>query len=147
MNSCVLWEGNVSASGYGRVSCGTFTGNFTWLKGNHDVRFGPEFRLYRVFSDRHSTDDSPALSFNSLWGRGPNDNSTAPPVGGELTALLLGIPGGNATRSGSFAQQDKYVAFYVQDDWKLTRKLTLNLGMRIEHESPVTDNLSGILQM
>ena len=117
----------------------TFTGNFTWLKGNHSLRFGPEFRLYRVFSDRHSNDTSPNLNFSNAWGLGPLDNSTAPPVGAELTSLLLGIPGGQATRSGSFAQQDKYFAFYIQDDWKLTRKLTLNLGLRIEHESPVTE--------
>jgi Carboxypeptidase regulatory-like domain/TonB dependent receptor len=117
----------------------TFTGNFTWLKGNHSVRFGPEFRLYRVFSDRHSNDTSPNLNFSNAWGLGPLDNSPAPPVGAELTSLLLGIPGGQATRSGSFAQQDKYYAFYVQDDWKLTRKLTLNLGLRVEHESPVTE--------
>ena len=117
----------------------TFTGNFTWMKGNHSVRFGPEFRLYRVFSDRHSNDTSPNLAFSNSWGLGPLDNSTAPPVGAELTSLLLGIPGGQATRSGSFAQQDKYYAFYVQDDWKLTRKLTLNLGLRVEHESPVTE--------
>ena len=117
----------------------TFTGNFTWMKGNHSVRFGPEFRLYRVFSDRHSNDTSPNLAFSSAWGLGPLDNSPAPPVGAELTSLLLGIPGGQATRSGSFAQQDKYYALYVQDDWKLTRKLTLNLGLRVEHESPVTE--------
>ena len=120
----------------------TFTGNFSWMKGNHNVRFGPEFRVYRVFSDRHSGDDAPTLNFNNLWGRGPMDNSTAPPVGGELTALLLGIPGGNGTRSGSFAQQDTYFAFYVQDDWKLTRKLTLNVGLRLEHESPVTERFN-----
>ncbi len=117
----------------------TFTGNFSWMKGNHSLRFGPEFRLYRVFSDRHSADTSPILNFNNLWGRGPFDNSTAPPVGGELTALLLGIPGGSATRSASFAQQEKYFAVYLQDDWKVTRKLTLNAGLRLEHESPVTE--------
>ncbi|MBI4904304.1 MAG: TonB-dependent receptor [Acidobacteria bacterium] len=117
----------------------TFTGNFTWMRGNHSIRFGPEFRLYRVFSDRHSADNAPILQFSNVWGKGPNELSTAPPVGGELVSLLLGIPGGSATRSGSFAQQDKYYALYIQDDWKLTRKLTINLGMRAEHESPVTE--------
>ncbi|HTM49923.1 MAG TPA: TonB-dependent receptor [Bryobacteraceae bacterium] len=140
--SLTTLSGSESGDGVAASLSHTFTGNFTLLKGDHDLRFGPEFRLYRVFSDRHSTDDSPALSFNSLWGRGPSDNSPAPPVGGELTALLLGIPGGSATRSGSFAQQDKYIAFYVQDDWKITRKLTLNLGLRIEHESPVTERFN-----
>src|SRR5262249_47605420 len=82
----------------------TFAGNFTWMKGNHNVRFGPEFRVYRVFSDRHSGDDSPILTFSNTWGKGPLDNSTAPPVGGELVSLLLGIPGGSVTRSGSFAE-------------------------------------------
>ena len=46
-------------------------------------------------------------------------------------SLLLGIPNGSATRSGSFAQQDKYFGLYFQDDWKITRKLTLNLGLRV----------------
>src|SRR5205814_1314006 len=117
----------------------TFTGNFTWIEGNHSVRFGPELRLYRVFSDRHSGDDAPIFNFSSTWGKGPIETSTAPPVGAELVSLLLGIPGGNATRSGSFAQQDRYAAVYLQDDWKIRRKLTLNLGLRVEHESPVTE--------
>src|SRR4029077_908015 len=106
---------------------------------NHIFRFGPDFRVYRVFSDRHSGDDAPILGFSSTWGTGPLDNSPAPPVGGELVSLLLGIPGGSATRSGSFAEQDKYFGFYVQADWKITSTLTLNVGLRIEHESPVTE--------
>ena len=110
------------------------------MKGNHNVRFGPDFRVYRVFSDRHSARRcaDPELQ-QHLGARGPLDNSPAPPVGGELTSLLLGIPGGSATRSGSFAQQDKYFGFYVQDDWKITRKLTLNFGLRVEHDSPLTE--------
>jgi len=133
-----------SESGDGLASSvsNTFMGNFTWVKGNHSLHFGPELRVYRVFSDRHSADDSPVLSFASTWGRGPLENSTAPPVGAELVSLLLGIPNGNATRSGSFAIQDRYLALYVQDDWKLNRKLTVNLGMRLVHESPVTERFN-----
>jgi hypothetical protein len=132
-------SGSESGDGLASTLSHTFVGHYTWMKGNHNLRFGPDFRVYRVFSDRHSNDNSPSLSFNNLWGKGPNELSTAPPVGGELVALLLGIPGGSATRSGSFAQQDQYLGMYVQDDWKLTRKLTVNLGLRIEHESPVTE--------
>jgi hypothetical protein len=120
----------------------TFVGNFTWMRGNHSLRFGPEFRLYRVFSDRHSADNAPVLNFNNLWGKGPNNTSAAPPVGGELVSVLLGIPGGNMTRSGSFAIQDKYFGSYLQDDWKVSKKLTVNLGLRIEHESPVTERFN-----
>ena len=77
-----------------------------------------------------------------MWGTGPLDNSPAPTVGGELTSLLLGIPNGSATRSGSFAQQDKYFGFYVQDDWKLTHKLTVNVGLRVEDDSPLTERFN-----
>jgi hypothetical protein len=133
-----------SESGDGAASSlvHTFVGNFTWVHGNHNLRFGPEFRLYRVFSDRHSADNSPILQFSNTWGKGPLNTSTAPPVGGELVSALLGIPGGSMTRSGSFAIQDKYYGAYIQDDWKVNRKLTVNLGLRIEHESPVSERFN-----
>lgn len=132
---------SASESGDGAASSivHTWVGNFTWLKGNHNIRFGPEFRLYRVFSDRHSADNTPVLNFSATWGLGPFNNSPAPPVGAEMLSALLGIPGGSMSRSGSFAEQDKYFALYIQDDWKISRKLTLNLGLRAEHESPVTE--------
>ncbi|MBM3734814.1 MAG: TonB-dependent receptor [Acidobacteria bacterium] len=117
-------------------------GNFTWLRGDHNIRFGPEFRAYREFRNRFPADTSPVLSFNSLWTRGPLDNSPPPQVGAEMASLLLGIPGGNMTRSGSYAEQDLYTALYVQDDWKASRKLTVNLGLRVEHESPVTERFN-----
>ena len=111
-----------SESGDGSASSmvHSFVGNFTNVRGNHTLKFGPEFRLYRVFSDRHSAATSPILEFSSEWGRGPLNTSAAPPVGAELVSVLLGIPGGNAQRTGSFATQDKYWAGYFQDDWKVS---------------------------
>ncbi|MGQ9917498.1 MAG: TonB-dependent receptor domain-containing protein [Bryobacteraceae bacterium] len=87
-------------------------------------------------------DVSPDLSFSNAWARGPLDNSPAPPVGAEFIALLAGIPGGSLSRTGTYAEQDIYTALYFQDDWKLTRKLTLNLGLRAEHESPITERFN-----
>jgi hypothetical protein len=132
---------SASESGDGLASSivHTWVGNFTWMKSNHSMKFGPEYRLYRVFSDRHSLDNSPNLNFSDVWARGPLNTSSAPPVGAQMVAAILGIPGGSMTRSGSFAIQDKYYAFYFQDDWKVNRKLTVNLGLRVEHESPVTE--------
>lgn len=132
-------SGSESGDGAASSLSHTFVGHFTWMKGNHNVRFGPDYRIYRVFSDRHSAASAPNLTFDSVWGRGPNNNSTAPPVGAELVSLLLGIPGGNAARIGSFAQQDQYLGLYIHDDYKLSRKLTVNLGLRVEYETPVTE--------
>jgi len=94
----------------------SFTGNFTRLYKDHELRFGSEFRVYRAFRNRFPYDVSPQLSFSSSYTRGPSDTSTAPPVGGELTSFLLGIPGGQMARSASYAEQDKYFALYLQDD-------------------------------
>ncbi|MSV29614.1 MAG: TonB-dependent receptor, partial [Bryobacterales bacterium] len=60
--------------------------------------------------------------------------------GRGLAALLLGIPsGGGVDRRASFAESNSVWAFHVQDDWKIARKLTLNLGLRYELESPLSD--------
>ena len=117
-------------------------GTFTWMKGDHNVRFGPDYMVFREFRNRFQGDVSPDFSFSSLWGRGPLDNSTAPPVGAELVSLLLGIPGGSMSRSGSYAEQDQYLGLFIQDDYKVTRKLTLNLGLRAEHEWPMTERFN-----
>ncbi len=142
------WE-----SGDGKTSSisHTFVGNFTWMRGNHNIRFGPEYTVFREFRNRYPQSTAPDLRFDPYWARGPLDNATSPPVGAELAALLLGIPGGPSigatdqprmTRAGSYAEQDTFLGVYIQDDYKITRKLTLNLGFRIEHETPITERFN-----
>ena len=111
----------------------------TRLVGNHTLRFGGDFRVYRQNFGRFPLDVAPRLAFSSTYTRGPADNSPAPPVGGELASFLLGVPDGEMDRTASYAQQDKYFGIFLHDDFKLTSRLTLNLGLRYEYEAPVTE--------
>src|SRR5207302_6609554 len=78
-------------------------------------------------------------TFLPTYTNGPLDNAAVAPLGQEYASFLLGIPSGQMTRSASFASQNTYYAGFVQDDWKVTRKLSLNLGLRYEFESPMSE--------
>ncbi len=121
--------------------------DLTKLKGNQTFRLGADFRLLRTFANRTQTTISPDLSFANTYTKGPLDNATAAPLGQELAALLLGIPGGSMTQNptSSYAAQDKYFGVYFQDDIKLSNKLTLNLGIRYEKEWPVTERFDRLV--
>jgi len=130
------WE---SADGGTTSMLHSFGGNFTKLIGNHSLRFGADFRVYRQNFGRYQLDVAPQLIFPTTYTRGPLDNAPAAPVGDELASFLLGIPGGEQDRTASYAQQDKYFGAYLHDDFKLTSRLTLNIGLRYEYEAPVTE--------
>jgi len=117
----------------------------TKVKGNHNVRVGAELRVYRSFNNRRPLGTAPDLSFNNTFTRGPLDNSPTAPIGQDLAAMLLGIPAGSMEVVASSALQNKYLGLFIQDDWKLTRRLTLNLGLRYELETPITERFNRLV--
>ncbi len=123
----------------------SLAGNFTKLQGNHSMKFGTEFRLERSFNDRHPTGVAPSYSFPTTYTRGPLDNSPAATVGQELASMLMGIPAGSMDVTASSALQDKFFGLYFQDDMKVTSRLTVNLGLRWEYESPVTERFNRLV--
>jgi len=134
-------------SGFGNFNSGdgTLTGfihdwgaTLTKLKGNHSLHIGLDARLYRGFGFFGGFDVSPQLTFLPTY-TSASDTATAAPLGQEYASFLLGIPSGSMTRSASFATQNTYFAGFVQDDWKLTPRLTVNLGLRYEYESPMSE--------
>ncbi len=116
-----------------------FNFTITTQRGSHSLRFGGDFRSYRAFEARYQLETAPTLSFSTNYTRGPLDTSGASPIGQDLAALLLGLGSGSMERPASFALQNLYFAGFLQDDIKLTRRLTVNLGVRYEYESPLTE--------
>lgn len=117
----------------------TFTLQLTNTRGAHNLRYGAEHRIY-LDNNVNYTFETPNLSFGTTWTRGPLDNAPVAPIGQGLASYLLGIPSSGQIRvNGSFAEQSRFTAFYFQDDWRLTPKLTVNLGLRYEYDGPTSE--------
>ena len=118
--------------------------NLTLTKvwGLHSLKAGTEFRAYRENTYSYTNEQTMRLNFDANWTKGPLDNSTAAPssVGQSMAAFLLGVPtSGYVRRAASYAEQSNNWGFFVHDDWRVSNRLNLNLGLRIEHEGPLTE--------
>jgi hypothetical protein len=119
--------------------------HFTKLHNNHSLKFGSDFRVYLANGNRFPRQTAPDLSFGNTFTRGPLDNSPAAPLGQELASMLLGVPSGAMERTGSFAMMDRFLGLYIHDDFKVSPKLTLNLGLRYEYEMPLTERFDRLV--
>ena len=109
------------------------------ILGPHTLRFGWEGRLMRV-NDTESGSSTGNFSFTNAITQGPNPNVATSTGGNSIASLLLGVGSGNMTiNSKDVATESKYYALYAQDDWKVSRKLTLNLGLRWDLDIPRTE--------
>ena len=107
-----------------------FTENLTWIKGRHSLKFGGEIRReqFTIFQPAESRG---TLSFGTRVHRQPRAPAT---TGGEAIAtFLLGIPDGGAiTNMHNVDYRRPIFSMYAQDDFRITPRLTLNLGLRYE---------------
>jgi hypothetical protein len=114
--------------------------SFDKVQGSHALKFGGEFRVYRENQYKADNVSTGSFDFSTTYTRGPLDNSTAAPMGQGLASMLLGIvTGGYVERRASYAEQSGSWSVFFQDDWKVTRKLTINMGVRYELETPMTE--------
>jgi TonB dependent receptor len=129
-----------SGDGYFTTDVYSVTGNLMWLVGQHNMKFGSEYRYYREDSSRFSTAAAPQINFSNNWTRGPLDNSAAAPFGQDFASFLLGLPtGGTMSRAAAYTERSSVVSLYAHDDWRVHSNLTLNLGVRWELESPLRE--------
>jgi len=82
-------------------------------------------------------------TFSTNWTRGPLDNSTGAPLGQDWASFMLGLPTSGGFDINAFrTDQSKYMAVFIQDDWRVRSNLSLNLGLRFEHEFPTTERFN-----
>ncbi|HXP08469.1 MAG TPA: TonB-dependent receptor, partial [Acidobacteriaceae bacterium] len=108
-----------------------FFNNWMWNKGRHTVNFGGEFHHY--WETTLSNYSSGHFSFSQAETSTVPSNSNFSQYGSSFASFLLGLPdSASRTAATTTAVHTNAVSFYVQDDFKLTSKLTLNAGLRYD---------------
>ena len=116
----------------------TYSSALSWVKGAHSFKFGGEQRQF--FNNFWQPSNPTGLfSFDqNATNQQPNDGVVT--EGDSFASLLLGYgSNGFLQELPPIADKSKETGFYVQDDWKVNSKLTLNLGLRYEWSTPYSE--------
>ena len=137
----------VTISGYSGLQSGNlsdefdvnhqFADNVTWIKGRHIVKAGVEWRRLYFANQQPAGATAGTFSFDTQPTRNPGLSGAA--AGGlSFASLLLGVPS-TATLSVNdlkFGAYWHYYGTFIQDKWKVNRKLTVEYGIRWEYTRP-----------
>jgi len=112
--------------------------SMTWVHGAHSMKFGVDYRIEQLNQFQQNSLE-PAFQFSSQMSAinplSLNANSGLP-----YASFLMGyMASASVGKSQRLANERRYLAFFFQDDWKITRKLTLNIGTDYSLEFPITE--------
>jgi Carboxypeptidase regulatory-like domain/TonB dependent receptor-like, beta-barrel len=113
--------------------------NITWIKGKHSMQFGTKLRQeYNNIQELQQAQGSHGFysDWTSQWD--PANESAVPFTGFELASTLLGTPTQlrNQANRGFFYFQQFELGLYFQDSWKVSPRLTLDIGLRYDRWAP-----------
>jgi hypothetical protein len=112
-------------------------GSWIMVKGNHTVKFGADARQYvlNAFNFGNSNGNF-SFSANS-YVRASNSASSTVVQGQDFAEFLLGLPtSGSYDLNTSASYFEHYASGFVQDDWRIRKNLTVNLGIRFDKDFP-----------
>lgn len=119
-------------------------GSWTKVIGKQTLKAGGEVRLRRI-NFFLLNQGGGTYAFNRAFTRGPNPLQFYDNAGNGIASLLLGYAGsGSIPIEPGMSLQNFYTGGYIQDDVRLTPRLTMNIGLRYETESPFTERYNSI---
>ena len=113
-----------------------FSDNFSKVVGRHSLQMGGEMMLFRDNTEA-ALSGRGSFGFTGVFTQDPQNRTN---TGSAVADFLLGTA--NTATVGTIAQANDrgwYAGGYLQDDWSITRSLTLNLGLRYEYISPYVE--------
>jgi hypothetical protein len=116
-----------------------YSSAFSWVHHGHNFKFGGEQRLFynNFFQPNYPTG---LFSFDQTVSSATPYDTNGGTEGNSFANILIGYgDSGSINVSRAVADLSRETAFYGLDNWKLTPKLTLNLGIRYEWSSPYTE--------
>ena len=115
-------------------------GSWSTMKGNHAIKVGMDIRQYRL-NYQAAGYSTGGFSFSAnTWVRAASNASSTTVIGQDWASFLLGLATNSSgstydvNTSGMFSSY--YAGIFVQDDWRLRKNLTLNIGIRFDHDFP-----------
>ena len=136
--------------------------SLTQIHGNHSFRYGYDYRVLRenfstngyqggrfFFDGLYTTVDLTTTTNNNNQ---TNVNRNRNTYGRDVAAFLLGIPTASTAQSLidttgiNYSAQSQYHGFFFHDDWRVSPKLTLNLGLRYELELGLTERYNRFIR-
>ncbi len=117
-----------------RASTATLKGQLLHVRGSHSLKMG--FDTRQSYRARVGAGNSSGLfSFRNTYTRLASDTTTASNHGLEWAAFMMGLPTTvTLDTNDDYYLVNPYASFYFQDDYRLTSRLRLNLGLRVEFE-------------
>ncbi len=125
---------------------GAIQPTMTQLMGNHTMRYGYDYRNTRENFISNGFQGG-SFTFDGLFTAPASNSNTATrqAYGRDVAQFILGLPSASTIDNPqSYSVQSNYHGFFIQDDWRVTQKLTLNLGFRYELEMGLTERFNRI---
>src|SRR6266851_5249989 len=118
-----------------------YADNLTIIRGRHMIKTGGQLmRQWANVFYAGNNGRTGFIAFNGQFTQGPNGKSPTSKALPEAD-FVLGLPNdlGRGLSSGTWGQRKTIYGLYVQDDWRVTNTLTLNIGLRWEYHTPLVE--------
>ncbi|MGJ5818749.1 carboxypeptidase regulatory-like domain-containing protein [Paludibaculum fermentans] len=116
----------------------------TKIFSRHTFKAGADLRRYDANSLNPGY-SSGTFTFGTNYITG-GTGAAAPAFGGSMASFLLGLPtGGQYDVNTAYAYRSYLYGFFLQDDWRIKSNLTINFGLRMEHETPIVERYNRIV--